>query len=98
LNGDGIPDIVVGTAFSLAVFLGNANGSLQAAASYTIPNQFNFKVRIGDFNGDGKADVAAAANGVNIFLGNGDGSLQAPMNYDSGFFCNGVAAGDFNGD
>jgi len=36
---------------------------------------------IGDFNGDGKLDVAAAfgnsagTNGIMVFLGNGDGTL-----------------------
>jgi len=86
LNHDGKLDVAVadhvssGTG-SVTVLLGNGDGSLQIpqAASATInPTALAF----GDFNGDGKLDLAAAAvdsTDLNIFVGNGDGSFQAPQ-------------------
>ena len=44
-------------------------------------------VAIGDFNGDGKADIATAsatANNVSILLGNGDGSFGAKTDFAVG--------------
>jgi uncharacterized repeat protein (TIGR01451 family) len=58
-------------------------------------------VAVGDFNGDGKLDIAVANAGsgnVSILLGNGDGTFQAAMNFSAGNNPTVVAAGDFNGD
>ena len=58
-------------------------------------------VAVGDFDGDGKLDVAVANNGsdnVSVLLGNGDGTFQAPVNYPVGDFPWSVAVGDFDGD
>jgi dienelactone hydrolase len=55
----------------------------------------------GDFNGDGKLDLAVAnynSNNVSILLGNGDGTFQAAVNYGVGDTPLYLAAGDFNGD
>jgi uncharacterized protein (TIGR03437 family) len=57
----------------------------------------------GDFNGDGKLDLATANAGsqtVSVFLGKGDGTFQAPASYalPSGCAANYLAAGDFNKD
>ena len=56
---------------------------------------------MGDFNGDGKPDLAVAnsgSNNVSVLLGNGDGTFQAAVNYAAGNAPNSVAVGDFNGD
>src|SRR5208282_6240941 len=62
-------------------------------------------VAVGDFNGDGKADIAISESGdhvVTILLGNGDGTFTAGANtYDgtgSTAEALSVVAADFNGD
>ncbi len=58
-------------------------------------------VAVGDFNGDGKPDLAVANYGdgtVSVLLGNGDGTFQAAVSYGAGSGPASVAVGDFNGD
>jgi len=58
-------------------------------------------VAVGDFNGDGKPDIAVANSGsgnVSILLGNGDGTFQPAMNFSAGNNPSTVLIGDFNGD
>ena len=58
-------------------------------------------VAVGDFNGDGRPDLAVANNGsnnVSVLLGNGDGSFQAAQNFGAGSAPSSVAVGDFNSD
>ena len=58
-------------------------------------------VASGDFNGDGKMDLATAdssGNSVTILLGNGDGTFQAPTTYSVGNGPTALIAADFNGD
>jgi hypothetical protein len=59
-------------------------------------------VTTGDFNGDGRVDVATASFGtriVSVLLGNGDGTLQAPRNTPAASSSlNAIAAADLNGD
>ena len=55
----------------------------------------------GDFNGDGKIDLAVANNGdstVSILLGNGDGTFTAQPAVAAGSGANWIAVGDFNED
>src|SRR6516162_3566123 len=56
---------------------------------------------VGDFNGDGKADLAVVnlwSNTVSVLLGNGDGSFKPAASYPTGVSPRGIAVGDFNGD
>ncbi len=57
-------------------------------------------VVVGDFNGDGKLDAAAAINNgkVSILLGNGNGTFQPAINTTVGSAPTSLVVGDFNGD
>lgn len=93
LNGDGFPDLVVVNGAcpndlcddSVAVLLGNGDGTFQAPVTYALPAG-PAGVVIGDFNGDGKPDAATISGGdysttcdcVGVLLGNGDGTFQEP--------------------
>jgi hypothetical protein len=60
-----------------------------------------FSITIGDFNGDGKRDIATAnesTNEVSVLLGNGDGTFGPSSNFAVGAGPESVVTGDFNRD
>jgi hypothetical protein len=77
--------------------VGNGDGTFQAAVDYGTAGG-STAVAVGDFNGDGKPDLAVAATGgVQILhnLGNGTfGGLRKITNR----YLSALAVGDFNGD
>lgn len=106
VNSDGNTDLLVANFASgtLATFLGNGAGGFTAAAGspVTIGGQ-PASATIGDFNGDGKVDVAVSNfqnNNVAILLGDGAGGFTAaagsPVATGAGAI--GVETGDFNAD
>jgi FG-GAP-like repeat/FG-GAP repeat len=55
----------------------------------------------GDFNRDGKVDLAVAtlgSNTVSVFLGNGNGTFSLKSTLAAGDNQTGIATGNFNGD
>ena len=73
-----------GSSYSIGVFLGNGDGTLQN--SITASTEFvPLSVAAGDLNGDGNMDAILGYDlgGVGVFLGNGDGTLQPPVIYDT---------------
>jgi len=105
VNNDGKLDLVVvglsltsnSTVYTL---LGNGDGTFQAPISVANAGGGQ-SLALGDFNGDGKLDLALTlftGPYLEVLLGNGDGSFQPPTQY---FVANGaffVAVADFNGD
>jgi hypothetical protein len=102
LNGDGIPDLVVGNqqGTTVSVLLGKGDGSFGPAVAYT-SGSGPISVTIGDVNGDHIPDLAItniSENTVSVLLGNGDGTFQAAVAYAVGIAPRTVAMADFNGD
>ena len=110
LNNDGMQDVVVSNmgSASFSVLLGSGNGSFRAPTTVVFPANAGVAIApkgitLGDWNGDGKLDVATANMTGNVplatFLGNGDGTFQSPtyIAYDAmpSIY---VANADLNGD
>lgn len=104
-NGDGKQDLVVANydAFTstntVGVLLGNGDGTFQNQVTYTTVTG-SISVAVGDFNGDGKPDLAVAieSGGVNVLLGNGDGTFQNEVTYPVVDASDAIVVADFNGD
>jgi hypothetical protein len=64
VNGDGNPDILVGTA----VLLGNGSGGFASGQSLTLP-----MLAVGDLNGDGHPDVVMGDT-ASVVIARGDGA------------------------
>ena len=111
-NGDGIPDLAAAGEGSgdgkVFIFLGNGNGSFQTGPVYSTGAGWASGITGGDFNGDGKLDIAVTSincqfvpcnpGQVSVFRGNGDGTFQLPVNYDTGAEPWNIIAADMNGD
>jgi uncharacterized protein (DUF2141 family) len=89
----------------LIVLLGNGDGTFGTGVPYPTPVG-PLTMAVGDFNGDGKIDLASAiypdeANpqyAVSLLLGNGDGSFQPHVEYPLAGGPYSITIGDFNGD
>ena len=122
VTGDGALSGISGYSYSegyYSVFLGNGDGTFAAASTYgpVIPTspihgggQPINGIALGDFNHDGKVDIAIAAgantydgpSGVEVMLGNGSGSFNTPPQfYAVGNYyqsTENISVGDFNKD
>lgn len=103
-NSDGKVDLAStnGDGFSgkAALLLGDGAGSFAAPTNFAA-GALPKALASGDFNKDGKPDLAVAnlsSNNVSILLGNGTGGFAPSVNYLAGIGPNYIAAGDFNGD
>jgi len=100
-NQDGKPDIAAlnsnSTSGGISILLGNGDGTFQPYKIYPANDQPN-SIAIGDFNADGKLDIAVAGTNVTVLLANGDGTFQAPVEYAAGTNPFSLITGDFNRD
>jgi hypothetical protein len=115
-NGDGKLDLAVANDGDLSagappttvsVLLGKGDGTFQPATSFSVAGYGAFSIAIGDFNGDGKADLAVANIGspnagksasLSVLLGRGDGTFQPAFSYPANPGSSFVTVSDFNGD
>ena len=111
-NADGNVDLVTantglfgGAGGSLSVLLGDGTGSFQGAGDlFSGPRPGS--VVVGDFNNDGRLDLAVGDRGsfadpvsfVSLLLGNGDGSFQDARILGASRGAGAPAAADLNGD
>ncbi len=104
-NNDGKTDLAVANSGSnnVSILLGDGSGGFsQAVGSPVSAGSGPQSVAVGDFNSDGKNDLAVANSGgnVTILLGSGNGgfSQAAGSPVSAGNTPNFVAVGDFNND
>jgi len=84
MNGDGKPDLILeGTdstnTTDIAISLGNGDGTFAKPLLTALLDTVSNGLAVGDFNGDGKMDVASLSYNNNysgIYFGNGDGTLK----------------------
>jgi hypothetical protein len=84
----------------LAAFAVQALGSFGKARGFAV-GSYPSSIATGDFNGDGKRDMAVANAGsrnVSILLGNGAGSFGKAKNFAAGSKPNALAIGKLNDD
>jgi len=99
-DGDGADDIVVGDPGSSAWFIRN-QGDATFESPQEIPQSNGSRwLALGDWNGDGKLDLASANLGsanVTVFLGDGDGGFKWKQTLP-GSREHTLEAGDYDGD
>ena len=103
-NGDGKQDLVTVNAnfvsHNVSVLLGNGLGDFFPPTNFVIGFQPR-SVVVGDFNDDGKQDLAAASensNTISVFFGNGTGGFSPGPTIATAPFPYALAIGDFDGD
>lgn len=108
LNNDGKVDAVAMSNGGFAVMMGQGNGNFSAPSNINAPGLSFLGPVIGDFNGDGKLDIAGVDDShtgpggrprMHAVLGNGLGSFGSPIStsFDASEV-RAVAGGDLNGD
>jgi hypothetical protein len=103
LNGDGIPDLVLGSNV-VSIYLGNKNGTYTKAATPSIQGPTSYPIVSADFNGDGTPDLAVPLYGsdeIAILLGKGNGTFASPIMASvpgSNVDITQLVVADFNGD
>jgi adhesin/invasin len=103
VNKDGQADLIISTTMTdtIAILLGNANGSFASQRTFSTTFVFGAEaVATGHLNEDDHFDLAIGANGVCLMFGDGTGDFSAPTKIPSSRLSYGtsVAIGDFNND
>ena len=86
LNGDGIPDLAATGVNGVGVMLGTGNGTFSPRIDFSAGAQSQ-DLAAGDFNGDGRIDLAVSLISPEFSLalltGNGNGTFNAPVTFDN---------------
>ena len=85
---------------TLSIMLNKGDGTFAPGVDYVVGTG-SYAVVTGDFNHDGKQDVAVPNVNeatVSVFLGKGDGTLQGQVDYPVNNNPKGLITGDFNND
>jgi hypothetical protein len=94
-----VPNELDGT---VTVLLGTGNGTFKTVPKAPSAGSYPVQIAVGDFNGDGIPDLAAAnffGNKITVLLGKGDGTFTVdPLSPTTGQEPCCVAVADFNGD
>jgi hypothetical protein len=105
-NGTPVPDIVVvnNTGNSVTILKNKGNGTFTVINTVALSHAGPTGVALGDFNGDGKIDMAIshngslpANNGVTVMLGNGDGTFGNQYEVVANINAVALATGSFSG-
>lgn len=105
-NGDGKLDLAVAIPApgdqgpgAVSILLGNGEGTFRPRVDYPTTGGA-IRIDVGDFNQDGKLDLAVSTvkPSVDILLGNGDGTFQPALSFPTGNRPWNPVAADFNGD
>lgn len=104
-NLDGRPDLAIATANGISLLINKGGQGMVVPPFSLLPPLLTgadcYSVAVGDFNGDGIPDLAAANRGgntVSLLLGYGDGQFQSPVNFAVGQNPVALALADLNGD
>jgi uncharacterized protein (TIGR03437 family) len=85
-NGDGKTDLLMtgasSTGSTLSLLPGSANGQFQPAVNIPVPGRTDV-VAVGDFNKDGRLDIAVLGSQLNILLNQGGNTFRAGAQYAS---------------
>lgn len=99
-NSDGNADIVVTTNLGIRILLRDDQGQFTSNQYYPITS--DHKLRVGDFNNDGRDDVAAIGWGnknLTVLLQNASGTMESAVNYSAIYAgWNDLDVGDLNND
>ena len=71
------------------MLLGDGDGTFQALGRRFAVGSYPASMVAGDFNGDGRLDLATAnsdSNDISVLLGNGDGTFQPQLRFAVGAY------------
>ena len=102
-NGDNKADLAVGstagTVGQISIFTGSGTGGFAAPVNYPVASNVSItNIAVGDFNGDGRQDVAARSSAIHILTRNAANNGFDAATSITAVFAFAIAAADFNND